>query len=209
MSVGLIDVTLVAAGVGAVGSIAGALGGAALGYKLSNSQADIDVFIDHKVWMYYPSVGFAMYVPVTIINEGFKSGTIKDFELTLTSPTNQSWKLTFCDFGIDTSDTQSESWGKGKDARPILCHGKSGTQYELRFQNFSSMTNGVSDVEIVAGKYHITLDALNRKGKSFLRKTYTFNVGTEAKGALALCRSDSQKLTTYHFGTSEVEANFA
>ncbi|MCX2761028.1 hypothetical protein OQJ65_21805 [Vibrio sp. Sgm 22] len=203
MEIDVNTVTLITGGIGATGSIAGAIAGTLLGIKLSNTKPDIDVFVDHKAWMYYPSRGFAMYLPVTVINEGSKSGTIKDFEVTLTSPTKQSWNLKFSDFGIDTSDASSASWGKGKDARPILCHGKSGNQYILRLENFDLMSCGRSDVEIVAGKYEITLDVLDRKGKTFISKTYTLTVGSEAKGQLTLCRNEPQRLTSYYFGISE------
>ncbi|MEW6983031.1 hypothetical protein AAD001_10325 [Colwelliaceae bacterium 6471] len=83
------DPTLYASLLGAGGSIVGALAGTALGYKLSNSKAEVDVYIDNKVWAYYMPSNFAMYIPITVINEGSHSGTITDFKLTLTSPTKQ------------------------------------------------------------------------------------------------------------------------
>ena len=47
------DATLTAGIVGAVGSVAGAVIGTIVGYRLNNSHADVDVYIDNRVWLYY------------------------------------------------------------------------------------------------------------------------------------------------------------
>ncbi|MCE9824211.1 hypothetical protein NB471_21330 [Vibrio alginolyticus] len=199
MSESLFNVTLIAAGVGAVGSIVGALSGAALGYRLGNSKPNIDIVIDRSVWMYYPESSkiFSMYVPMTVINEGSKAGIISDLVLTLTSSTKQSWTLRFCDFAIDNSDSDDRPWGKGKDARPILCSGKTGVQYFLRFVNNQTMSNGVSDVEILSGEYTLSLDAVDQKGQRFVKKKFTLNIGNEAKNKLAILRQTPADTRTY------------
>jgi len=198
------DPTLVAGLVGAGGSIIGALGGTFLGYQLSNSKPDIDIYIDNKVLMYYPTGGFSIYVPLTIINEGGKTGTIKDFELKITSATKQVWSLTFEDFGIDNSDQEAIGWGRGKDAHPIVVHGKSGTQHLLRFQNFSKLSTGKSEINLPAGEYELVINAINRQGEIGLSKKHIVKISGIDQEKLDMLRDDPKNLKTYSLKVVEI-----
>jgi hypothetical protein len=193
-----VDPTLYASLLGAGGSIVGALAGTALGYKLSNSKAEVDVYIDNKVWAYYMPSNFAMYIPITVINEGSHSGTITDFKLTLTSPTKQKWELFWQDFAEDNSH-KGEAWGAGRVASPILVHGKSGTQHYLRFASLGKTSDSISDVALQTGEYKLAIEAFDRNGKIFVTKSYLFNVETEAQGTLAVSRSEKENLKTWWF----------
>lgn len=197
------DPTLIAGLVGAGGSILGALGGTLLGYKLSNSKPDIDIYIDNKIWVYYPSVGFSVYLPLTVVNEGGSSGTIKDFEVEFTSPTKQTWKLNFEDYAVDNTDQKGAGWGKGKDAHPLLVHAKSGNQHLLRFQNFSKLDSGKSVVELSSGEYQLVLKAKNRKGKIALSKKYIIQVDSRDKEKLDVLRNEAENLKTYRLEVTE------
>ncbi|PKH57194.1 hypothetical protein CXF83_03290 [Shewanella sp. Choline-02u-19] len=192
------DPTLYASLLGAGGSIVGALAGTALGYRLSNSKAEIDIYIDNKVWAYYMPSNFAMYVPITVINEGSNSGTITDFKILLTSPTKQQWELFWQDFAEDNSH-KGEAWGAGRTASPILVHGKSGTQHYLRFASLGTTSEGISDVALQTGEYKLEIQAFDRNLKSFVSKSYLFNVETEAQETLVLSRSDKENLKTWWF----------
>jgi hypothetical protein len=193
-----VDPTLYASLLGAGGSIVGALAGTALGYKLSNSKAEVDVYIDNKVWAYYMPSNFAMYIPITVINEGSHSGTITDFKLTLTSPTKQKWELFWQDFAEDNSH-KGEAWGAGRVASPILVHGKSGTQHYLRFASLGKTSDSISDVALQTGEYKLAIEAFDRNGKIFVTKSYLFNVETEAQETLAVSRSEKENLKTWWF----------
>ncbi|MCS6120525.1 hypothetical protein G3444_16670 [Shewanella baltica] len=198
------DPTLIAGLVGAGGSIIGALGGTFLGYQLNNSKPDIDIYIDNKVFMYYPTVGFSVYVPLTIINEGGKTGTIKDFELKIISATKQVWSLAFQDFGIDNTDQVGTGWGKGKDAHPIVVHGKTGTQHLLRFQNFSKLNSGKSEINLPAGEYELVIDAINRKGKVGLSKKHIVKISGMDQEMLDMLRNDPKNFKTYEVNVAAV-----
>ncbi|GAB0109003.1 hypothetical protein [Pseudoalteromonas distincta] len=167
------DPTLFASILGAGGSIAGALAGTALGYKLSNSKAEVDVYIDNRVWAYYMPSNFAMYIPITVINEGSHSGTITDFKLILTSPTKQKWELFWQDFAEENSH-KGEGWGPGRAASPILVHGKSGTQHYLRFASLGKTSDELSDVALQTGEYNLEIKAFDRNSKDFISKSYLF-----------------------------------
>ena len=75
----MIDSTILAGLLGVGGSVAGTI----LGYKLNNTKADINVYIDNRIVLFYMENNFAMYVPITITNEGSKSATISDFKIKL------------------------------------------------------------------------------------------------------------------------------
>ena len=193
-----LDPTLYASLLGAGGSIVGALAGTALGYKLSNSKAEVDIYIDNKIWAYYMPSNFAMYVPITVINEGSNSGTITDFKIILTSPTKQKWELFWQDFAEDNSH-KGEPWGAGRAASPILVHGKSGTQHHLRFASLGKTSDDISDVALQTGEYKLEIQAFDRNLKSFVSKLYLFNVETEAQETIDESRSDKENLKTWWF----------
>ena len=193
-----LDPTLFASILGAGGSIAGALAGTALGYKLSNSKAEVDVYIDNRVWAYYMPSNFAMYIPITVINEGSHSGTITDFKLILTSPTKQKWELFWQDFAEENSH-KGEGWGPGRAASPILVHGKSGTQHYLRFASLGKTSDELSDVALQTGEYNLEIKAFDRNSKDFISKSYLFNVETEPQETLAARRQNKEDLGTWWF----------
>lgn len=190
------DPTLTAGLVAAVGSVAGAIIGTVVGYRLNNSKADVDFYIDNRVWMYYYDHCFAMYVPITVVNEGAKSFTITAFEVTLTSPTNQSWKLHWQDFAQENSH-KGEGWSVERVASPILVHGRSGTQHYLRFVNGDKTSEELSDVKLQTGQYRLTLSAFDRSLKKFKSKTQYLNIGTEPQEQLAERRRDKENLGTW------------
>lgn len=190
------DPTLTAGLIGAVGSITGAVIGTLVGYRLNNSKADVDFYIDNRVWMYYHDHCFSMYVPITVVNEGAKSFTITNFELTLTSPTNQQWKLHWQAFARENSH-KGEGWSMEGVASPILVHGRSGTQHYLWLANSDKTSEDLSDVKLQTGKYQLTLSAFNRNTECFKSKTQYLNIGTEPQEQLSKRRSDKKDLSTW------------
>lgn len=168
------DPTLLAGLIGAGGSIVGALGGTALGFKLSNSKADVEVYVDNRIWVYYLPSNFCMYIPITVINEGANSSTITRFEVSLISPTKQRWALHWQDFAEENSH-KGEGWSQGRSASPILIHGKSGTQHYLRFAAIGQTSDGLSDVVLTTGEYEFEFSSFDRSNMSFDTKKYKFN----------------------------------
>ena len=113
------DPVLVSGLVGALGSVVGAIAGTLVGYRLNNSKADVDFYIDNRVWMYYDDYNhFSIYVPITLINEGSQSFTITNFNLLLTSPNNQKWQLRWQDFAQENSH-KGEGWSVERVSSPI------------------------------------------------------------------------------------------
>ncbi len=192
------DANLIAGLVGAGGSILGALGGTVLGYKLSNSKAEVDLYIDNRVWAYYMPSNFAMYVPITVINEGAHSSTITNFDLTLISPTKQKWQLFWQSFAEENSHL-GKGWETGRAASPILVHGKSGTQHYLLFASLGQTSEGFSDVVLQTGEYTIELNGYDRSNKKFISKSVLFNIETEPQKVLAKRREDAEDLGTWWF----------
>lgn len=194
------DPTLVAGIVAATGSIAGALLGTALGYKLSNSKADIDVYIDNQVWLYYYDHCFSMLIPISVINEGSKSFTITNFKLTLISPTNQKWELYWQDFTKENSHKgEGWSWSIIKNASPFLIHGKSGVQHNIRLTSFTKTSENLSDVILNTGQYQIILSVFDRSSKDFMSRKYYFTVETEPYEVLSKRRKNITDLATWGF----------
>ena len=190
------DPTLTAGLVGAVGSIAGALLGTALGYKLSNSKADVEIYIDNRVWFYYHEHCFSMYIPISIINEGAKAFTITNFVLTLISPSNQKWQLHWQDFAEENSH-KGEGWSMSKTASPILAHGKSGVQHYIRLTSFGKTSEDLSDVILSTGQYQMLFEAFDRSNHAFISKKYYFNIETEPFEVLSKRRKDKSDLGTW------------
>jgi len=192
------DPTLLAGLLGAAGSIVGALGGTALGYRLGNSKAKVDVYIDNRIWVYYVESSFSMYIPITVINEGAHSSTITKFEGSLISPTKQKWMLYWVDFAEENSH-KGEGWARGRLASPILVHGKSGTQHYLRFASLGKTSDHFSDVVLHTGEYELAFSAFDRNGKIFNVKRYKFNIETEPQQVLERRRKDKSDLGTWWF----------
>lgn len=192
------DPSLTAGIVGAVGSVAGAVIGTIVGYRLNNSKAEVDVYLDNRVWLYYYEHCFSMYVPITVVNEGAKSFTITNFEIELVSPANQKWKLEWQDFAEENSH-KGEGWGLGKVASPILVHGRSGTQHYLRLTNFDKTSDEFSEVKLSTGQYEVKIRAFDRGAKCFKEKIAYFNIGTEPEEILSRRRIDKPDLGTWWF----------
>ena len=192
------DPTLLAGLLGAGGSIVGALAGTALGFKLSNSKAEIDVYVDNRIWVYYLPSNFCMYIPITVINEGSHSATITKFEVSLISPTKQKWMLYWEDFAEENSH-KGEGWSRGRAASPILIHGKSGTQHYLRFASIGQTSDNLSDVILAAGEYEFEFSAFDRDSKIFDTKKYQFNIETEPQQVLEERRKNKDDLGTWWF----------
>ena len=190
----MIDSTILAGLLGVGGSIAGTI----LGYKLNNTKADINVYIDNRVILYYMENNFAMYVPITITNEGSKSATISDFKIKLKSPTNQSWDLFWYSFADDNVH-KDESWSDGKRASPVLIHGNSGTQHHIKLIEPGLTSEGISNVILPSGEYSLELEYFDRDKKPVSKQQYSFNVGTEAHEALAKLRLEKGNLQTWAF----------
>ncbi|MBE8233024.1 MAG: hypothetical protein ACI9LM_005028 [Alteromonadaceae bacterium] len=190
----MIDSTILAGLLGVGGSIAGTI----LGYKLNNTKADINVYIDNRVILYYMENNFAMYVPITITNEGSKSATISDFKIKLKSPTNQSWDLFWYSFADDNVH-KDESWSDGKRASPVLIHGNSGTQHHIKLIEPGLTSEGISNVILPSGEYSLELEYFDRDKKPVSKQQYSFNVGTEAHEALAKLRLEKENLQTWAF----------
>ena len=190
----MIDSTILAGLLGVGGSIAGTI----LGYKLNNSKADINVYIDNRVILYYMEKNFAMYVPITITNEGSKSAIISDFKITLKSPTNQSWDLFWYSFADDNVH-KGEPWSDGKRASPVLVHGNSGTQHHIKFIELGLTSEGISNVILPSGEYSLELKYFNRDKKPMSKQQYSFNIGTEAHEALVKLRLETENLQTWGF----------
>ncbi|WP_153914168.1 hypothetical protein [Shewanella sp. TC10] len=191
----MIDSTILAGLLGVGGSIAGTI----LGYKLNNTKADINVFIDNRVVLYYMENNFAMYVPITITNEGNKSATISDFKIKLKSPTNQTWDLFWYSFAEDNGH-KNEPWCDGKRASPVLIHGNSGTQHHIKLIELGLTSEGLSNVILPAGGYTLELEYFNRDKKPMSKQEYSLNIGTEAHESLAKIRQDKEDLRTWIFG---------
>lgn len=192
----MIDPTLFAGLLGAGGSIVGTIAGAILGYKLNNRKADVDVFIDNRVWVYYRKSDFCIYVPITITNEGSKPSTITTFEIELCSPTKQRWKLSWADFAKNNTN---KPWGKIQSSNPILMHSNSGIQHHLRFMRKNVTSEGFSDVVLPSGEYEIKLSAFDRSNLKFTEKLYTFNIKTEAGEKINERRKDFDDFGTWQF----------
>ena len=190
----MIDSTILAGLLGVGGSIAGTI----LGYKLNNSKADLNVYIDNQVILYYMEKNFAMYIPITITNEGSKSSTISDFRINLKSPTNQTWELFWYCFA-DNNVHENESWNDGKRASPVLVHGNSGTQHYIKLIEPGLTSEGISNVVLPSGEYSLELEYFDRDKKPMSSQKYSFTVGTEAHEALAKLRLDKKDLQTWAF----------
>lgn len=196
------DPTLTAGIIGAVGSVFGAAIGTILGYKLNNSKADVEIYLDNRVWLYYYESFFSMYVPVTIVNEGSKSFTVTTFEIELISPSKQKWTLLWEDFAEDNTH-KGGGWAMGKAASPILVHGRSGTQHYLRLTNIDKTSDELSDVKLSSGQYQIEMKAFDRNNKCFKSKKGFFNIGTEPEEVLSKRRVDKQDLGTWWFSITQ------
>lgn len=190
------DPTLIAGVVGAVGSITGAMLGTALGYKLSNSKADVEIYIDNRVWFYYHEHCLSMYIPISVINEGAKAFTITNFVLTLISPSNQKWQLYWQDFAEENSH-KGEGWSMSKTASPILVHGKSGIQHYIRLTSFGKTSEDLSDVILSTGQYQMLFEAFDRSNHVFISKKYYFNIETEPFDVLSKRRKNKSDLGTW------------
>jgi len=195
----MIDSTILAGLLGVGGSIAGTI----LGYRLNNSKADINVYIDNRVILYYMEKNFAMYVPITITNEGSKSATISDFKIKLKSPTNQSWDLFWYSFADDNVH-KDESWSDGKLASPVLIHGNSGTQHHIKLIELGLTSEGISNVILPSGEYSLELEYFDRDKKPVSKQQYSFNIGTEAHESLVKLRLDKENLQTWAFVLNRV-----
>jgi len=190
-----LDPSLIAAVVGAGGSIFGALAGAVIGYRLNNSKADLDVYIDNKIILYYMEKYFAVYLPISIVNEGSKSATISAFKLTLKSSTGQMWNLIWYCFAENDFHTNGQ-WREGKLATPILVHGNSGSQQYLKFIEYGLTSQEWSNVSLPAGRYFVELEILDRHSKLLKTTRSCFNIGTEVSEMLAKRRTDPEDFTT-------------
>lgn len=190
----MIDSTILAGLLGVGGSIAGTI----LGYKLNNTKADINVYIDNRVVLYYMEQNFAMYVPVTITNEGSKSATISDFKIKLTSPNNQVWDLFWYSFAEDNGH-KNEPWSDGKRASPVLIHGNSGTQHHIKVIELGLTSEGLSNVTLPSGAYSLELEYFDRDKKPVSKQKYSLDIGTEAHESLAKLRLDKEGLQTWVF----------
>jgi len=151
---------------------------------------------------------FAMYIPITVINEGSFSSTISNFEVILTSPTKQKWKLFWQNFAEENSH-KGEGWSMGRVASPILIHGKSGTQYYLLFASLGQTSEGISDVVLATGEYQLELSAFDRNNKEFISRQCIFNVETEPQQKLADRRKDKDDLGTWWFPIRNPEVKLA
>lgn len=191
----MIDSTILAGLLGVGGSIAGTI----LGYKLNNTKADINVYIDNRVVLYYMEKNFAMYIPITITNEGRKSATISDFKIKLKSPTSQEWELFWYSFAEDNGH-KGDPWSDGKRASPILIHGNSGTQHHIKFIELGLTSQGFSNVTLPSGEYTLELEYFDRDKKPVSKQEYLLNIGTEAYESLAELRLDKKNLQTWIFG---------
>ena len=146
---------------------------------------------------------FAVYLPISIINEGSKSATISSFNFTLKSPTEQIWNLSWYGFAENNVHTDGK-WSDVKLATPILVHGNSGSQQYLKFIEFGHTSEGWSNVSLSAGKYTVELEFLDRYKKPVKTTKYSFTIGTEASEALAKQRTDSKDYGTWMFGAEPV-----
>jgi hypothetical protein len=194
----MIDSTILAGLLGVGGSIAGTI----LGYKLNNSKADVNVYIDNRVVVYYLKKEFCMYLPLTITNEGSKSSTISDFRVTLVSPTNQEWTLYWLCFAEDNT-FKGESWSDDKRASPILIHGNSGNQYHVKLIETTATSQGLSSVLLPAGEYKIKLEYFDRNRKPVSNQEYKFKIDTEFQQILAERREDFDNLGTVIFNLTQ------
>lgn len=193
----MLDSTLLAGLLGAGGTIAGTL----IGYKLNNTKADINVYIDNRVIMYYMDKNYAIYLPLTITNEGSRSSTISDFRIYLKSPTGQEWELYWFSFAEDNSH-KNEPWKDGRRANPILIHGNSGSQHYIKLVEPNSTSDGYSNVILPAGEYALQLEYYDRDKKPVSKQKYKFYMGTEASEKLAELRKDKEGLQTWYFALS-------
>lgn len=175
--------------------MAGAIG-TVVGYRLNNFKADVDFYIDNRVWMYYFDHCFGMDIPITVVNEGSRSFTITSFEVTTKSPTNQLWKLHWQDFAQENSHKR-EDWSVEGVASPILVHGRSGTQHYIRLVNFDKTSEELSDIKLQTGQYELTLSAFDRNLKCFKSKKQYINIGTEPQEQLSERRKDKSNLGTW------------
>jgi len=90
------DSTIIAGFLGVIGTLLGTL----VGYKLNNSNAKLKAYIDNRLVIYYLRNTFCVYIPVTVINEGAKSGTISEFKVKLYN-NNQNWELLWVCYSED------------------------------------------------------------------------------------------------------------
>jgi len=190
----MIDSTILAGLLGVGGSIAGTI----LGYRLNNSKADVNVYIDNRVVVYYLRNNFCMYLPLTVTNEGSKSATISDFRVTLISPTNQEWTLYWSCFAEDNTH-KGDSWSDNERASPILIHGNSGNQYHIKLVENTTTSQGLSSVLLPAGEYKIKLEYFDRNRKPVSNQMYKLKINTEFQELLEERRKDFDELGTVIF----------
>jgi hypothetical protein len=190
----MIDATILAGLLGVGGSIAGTI----LGYKLNNNKADIKVYIDGRISIYYLKEEFGMYLPITITNEGSKSSTISDFKVKLTSPTNQIWDLNWYYFADDNT-LKDGVWEDTRRSNPILVHGNSGIQYYLKLMHIGFTEDGFSNVSLPSGQYSLELETYDRDRKPSNNQSYKFDIATGTHESLAKKRLDKEDSGTHVF----------
>jgi hypothetical protein len=175
--------------------VAGALLGTLLGYKLNNSNAKLKAYIDNRLVIYYLRNTFCVYIPVTVINEGSKSGTISDFKVKLHS-NNQNWELLWGCYSEDHT-LKGESWEDTRRASPLLVHGNSGLQCPLKFfEILHDSSQTLSDVLIAAGKSSLSFEYYDRDSKRIETQTYSFELPTSFCELLHKRREDFECLET-------------
>ncbi|MEW9798209.1 hypothetical protein [Alteromonas sp. CYL-A6] len=179
------DTTIIAGILGVIGTLLGTL----LGYILSNSNAKLKAYIDNRLVIYYLRNSFCVYVPVTVINEGSKSGTLSDFKLKLHS-NNQIWELKWLCYSEDHT-LKGKSWDDIRRASPMLVHGNSGIQCPIKFVEVPyDSSQELSNIIVSAGKSSISFEYYDRDSRKLDSQTYTFELPTHFCEELLKRRED-------------------
>ncbi|WP_029890980.1 hypothetical protein [Polycyclovorans algicola] len=188
--------------IGALGSIVGALSGAALGYKLANRSAEVSVLANFRFTVYYLKGQFCAYLPVTIANDGAKGSVINEIQLKLKASNGQEWLLSWQYFAAE-NPMAKYAWVDLERATPILVHGNSGFQHTLKFFAVGDDPEGLSNVALVQGKYQLIIEYRENGSAQSVTRSYSFTVDAKISEVLETRRRDPEDNTTVIFGIKE------
>jgi hypothetical protein len=196
------DPAILGAIIGAIGSVTGAVIGTIVGYTLANRKADISLFANYRVAMYYLKGIYCLYLPITVANEGNKGAAVYDLQVVLRSHNGQKWVLAWSCFSKE--DPASDYlWIDGDRASPIYVHGNSATQTTIKFISVDDKLEDQSNVVFTPGLFQIDVSYREKLGAMAKTQTYSFVVNEKVRMGLEERRLDPENNGTYIFGLQE------